>query len=205
MADDHGLIAEGFTKLLDPRFEIVDTVADGAALLELAPESNPDVVLLALTTSLINGTEVGERLKRLLPRTKIIVFAITEDPDIAAEVLRSWASGLLLKKSSALEASKAIREVLRGKKYVTPRMRAKLLDAFVRGRWRNRGRTLTPRQKEVLQLLTEGHTMREVADILHVAPRTVAFHKYRLMASLGLKTNSDLLRFAIREHLVPLT
>lgn len=205
LADDHTLVVEAFTRLLEPQFEVVGTVSDGRSLLDVAPRLNPDVVLLDLSMPLMSGTEAGERLKKILPRTKIIVLTMTEDPNVAADVLRAWASGLVLKKSMASEVSRAIRDVLHGKRYVTAQMRGKLLDTFVRGGTQAHATTLTPRQREVLQLLAEGHTMKETADILHVTPRTVAFHKYRLMEELGMKNNSELLRFAIRERLVSLS
>jgi DNA-binding NarL/FixJ family response regulator len=202
LADDHTLVVEAFTKLLEPEFDVVGTVADGRSLLEIAPQLNPDLVLLDLSMPLMNGRQAGERLKKILPKTKVIVLTMSEDPDVAAEVLRSWASGFLPKKSAATELVKAIGEVLRGKQYVASPMRSKLRDALTHGRLRDRTTTLTPRQREVLQLLAEGCTMKEAANALHVTARTIAFHKYKIMEGLGLKNNSDLLRVAIKEGLV---
>src|SRR5215468_9708763 len=202
LADDHTLVVEAFKKLLEPQFEIVGAVGDGRALLDVAPQVRPDLALLDLTMPLMNGTEAGERLKHILPDTNLIVLTMSEDPDVAAEVLRNWASGFLLKKSAAKELTEAAQEVLQGKTYITPSMRDRLQGVFVRGALRGRARTLTPRQREVLQLLAEGRTMKEVAEILHVTARTIAFHKYKIMEDLGLKTNSDLLRFAIKERLL---
>ena len=127
---------------------------------------------------------------------------MSEDYDLAAEALRHWASAYLLKKSAGSELVKAIRQVLKGNTYVTPKVAQRLLEEFVRNPRPERAKALTPRQREVLQLLAEGRTMKEVAAILNVATRTVAFHKYRIMEEYGLKTNSDLVRFAIREHIV---
>jgi DNA-binding NarL/FixJ family response regulator len=204
LADDHTAMVEAFSKLLEPQFEIVGTVRDGRSLLEAASRIRPDVVLLDLSMPLMDGVEAGERLKKLLPNTKIIVLTMSEDPDVAADLLHNWAAGFLLKKSAGRELIKAIRQVMRGKTYVTSRMSGKVLEAYMRSGPPSRQRTLTPRQREVLQVLAEGHTMKEAANILHVTPRTVAFHKYRMMNDLGLKTNSDLLRFAIKEKLVSL-
>ena len=201
LADDHTLVVEAFTKLLEPEFEVVGTVADGRALLALAPRLNPDVVVIDLGMPLLNGMDAGHELKHLLPQAKLIVLTMSEDYDLAAEALRHWASAYLLKKSAGSELLKAIREVLKGKTYVTPKVAQRLLEEFVRNP-RPERRALTPRQREVLQLLAEGRTMKEVAAILNVATRTVAFHKYRIMEEYGLKTNSDLVRFAIREHIV---
>ena len=202
LADDHTLVVEAFIKLLEPEFEVVGTVADGRALLASAPQLNPDVVVLDLGMPLLNGMDAGHELKRLLPQAKLIVLTMSEDYDLAAEALRHWASAYLLKKSASSELVRAIREVLKGKTFVTPRVAQRLLEEFVRDPRPDRGKALTPRQREVLQLLAEGRTMKEVAAILNVATRTVAFHKYRIMEEYGLKTNSDLVRFAIRERIV---
>jgi DNA-binding NarL/FixJ family response regulator len=202
LADDHTLVVEAFIKLLEPEFEVVGTVADGRALLASASQLNPDVIVLDLGMPLLNGMDAGQELKRALPQAKLIVLTMSEDYDLAAEALRRWASAYLLKKSASSELVKAIREVLKGKTYVTPRVAQRLLEEFVRDPRPDRAKALTPRQREVLQLLAEGRTMKEVAAILNVATRTVAFHKYRIMEEFGLRTNSDLVRFAIRERIV---
>jgi DNA-binding NarL/FixJ family response regulator len=201
LADDHTLVLEAFTKLLESRFEIVGTATDGRALLEKAEQLRPDVVLMDLSMPILNGFQAGERLKKLLPQVKTIVLTMTEDADVAADVLRSWASGFLLKKSASGELVRAIEEVLKGKSFVTAHLKQNLLDRFVRDP-QGKAKSLTPRQREVLQLLAEGHTMKEAADILDVTPRTVAFHKYKIMEEFELKTNSDLLRFAMKERIV---
>jgi DNA-binding NarL/FixJ family response regulator len=201
LADDHTLVVEAFTKLLEPQYEIVGTAGDGRTLLEKAAQLQPDVVLMDLSMPILNGFEAGERLKKLVPRAKLIVLTMTEDTEVAADVLRSWAAGFLLKKSASAELVKAIQEVLKGKTFVTSQMTQNLLDKFVRDP-QQKAKALTPRQREVLQLLAEGRTMKEAADILNVTPRTVAFHKYKIMEEFELKTNSDLLRFAIKERIV---
>ena len=202
LADDHTLVAEAFKRLLEPEFEVVGAVADGRALLREAPELKPDVVLVDLNMPLLNGLDASEQLKQLLPRTKIIVLTMNEDAEIAHETLHKWASGYLLKKSAGSELVKAVREVLNGAKYVTPALENQLAELISGDSRSDTVRALTPRQREVLQLLAEGHTMKEAAAILHVATRTVAFHKYRIMQEFGLENNSDLLRLAIRQRLV---
>jgi DNA-binding NarL/FixJ family response regulator len=127
---------------------------------------------------------------------------MNEDSEIAAAAIEKWASGFLLKNSAGSELIHAIKEVLKGKSYVTPRIAKKLFDRFVRDPRTERTKHLTSRQREVLQLLAEGRTMKEAADVLHVTPRTIAFHKYKIMDEFGLKTNSDLLRFAMKERLI---
>jgi len=202
LADDHTMVVEAFRKLLELEFEIVGTVGDGRTLVTTAPELKPDVIVIDISMPLLNGMDAGRELKRLLPRTKLIALTMNEDCEVASEALRSWASGYLLKKSAGSELVKAIREVLKGKSYVTPKVAQQLLDRFVRDPRRDHDKELTPRQRQVLQLLAEGRTMKETADFLHVTPRTIAFHKYRIMEEFGLKTNSDLVKFAIRERVV---
>lgn len=202
IADDHILVSEAFKRLLEPEFEVVAMVADGRSLLQVAPELKPDVTVLDLGLPLLNGMDAGSQLKRMLPKTKIIVLTMSEDSDLASVALREWASGYLLKKSAGGELVQALREVLRGKSYVTSYVAQRLLDEFVRDPRIDRVKHLTPRQREVLQLLAEGRTMKEVAAVLHVTTRTVAFHKYRIMEEFSLKNNSDLVRFAMKQRLL---
>lgn len=202
ISDDHNLVVEGFQKLLEPHFDVVGTVADGHTLLATAPKLKPDVILVDIGMPLLNGLEAGQQLKNKLPATKFIVITQNEDPELAAEAMRHWASGYLLKKCAGSELIKAIREVVKGNTYVTPKMAQQLLDRFVRDPRPEYSAKLTSRQREVLQLLAEGKSMKEAADVLHITPRTIAFHKYRIMEEFGLKTNSELLVFAIREHLI---
>ena len=202
LADDHTLVVEAFKRLLEPEFDVVGTVSDGRTLLSVAPQSKPDVIVLDIGMPLLSGMEAGTELKRILPRTKLIVLTMNEDPDIAREAVRHWASGYLLKKSAGSELITAIREALRGRSYITPRVALRLQDEFVRDPRPDHKKELTPRQRQVLRLLAEGRTMKEVAETLHVTPRTVAFHKYRIMEDFGLKTNSDLVKFAIREKVI---
>jgi len=205
LADDHTLVAEAFKRLLEPEFEVVGTVADGRALLRAAPELKPDVVIVDLNMPLLNGLDASEQLKQILPKIKIVVLTMNEDPEIAAEILGKWASGYLFKKSAGSELLKAVRDVLQGGKYVTPVLRDALGELASRHSRHGTELALTPRQREVLQLLAEGHTMKEAAAILHVTTRTVAFHKYRIMQNFGLQNNSDLLRFAMKQGLLEKT
>ena len=202
LADDHDLVIEGFKKLLEPEFEIVGTVSDGQALLIKAPELKPDVVILDLGMPLLNGMDAGEELKRRLPQAKLIVLTMSEDYDLATQALHNWASGYLLKKSAGSELVKAVREVLKGVSYVTPKVAQHLLQEWIRDPRPNREKHLTPRQREVMQLVAEGRSMKEISNILQISERTVAFHKYRVMEEYGIKTNLELVKFAIREGIV---
>jgi DNA-binding NarL/FixJ family response regulator len=202
LADDHTMVVEAFRKLLEPEFEIVGTVSDGQALVRVAPELKPDVIIVDIGMPFLSGMDAGRKLKELIPRTKLIVLTMNEDTELAAEALRSWASGYLLKNSAASELVKAVWGALKGRSYVTPKIAQQLLDRFVRDPRDDSEKGLTPRQRQVLQLLAEGRTMTETADVLHLSPRTVAFHKYKIMEEFGLKTNSDLVRFAIRERVI---
>jgi DNA-binding NarL/FixJ family response regulator len=179
----------------------VRTVSDGYALLEWAMALKPDMVLLDMAMPLLNGLEAGRQVRKKIPGTKIIYLTMNEDPDLAIEAMRLGAAGYLLKKSAANELYFAIEEVLRGRKYVTPPIAQGIQEAFVRDpRPKERVKVLTPRQREVAQLLAEGMSMKEVAEVLKVTPRTVAFHKYQMMDALGFKTTADLIRFAIKNH-----
>ena len=199
---DDALVADAFKDLIEPDYQVIRVVSDGRSLLSTAVEMKPDVVLMDMEMSLLSGFDAGQELKKLLPKTKIILLAMNDDPDVASKALCQWSSGYLLKKSAGVELKRAIGEVLRGHSYVTPSIAQKLIDEFLRTPRQSRTKELTVRQRQVLQLLAEGHSMKEADEILNVAVRTIAFHKYRIMEEFGLKTNSDMVRFAMREHLI---
>ncbi len=203
LADDHTLIAEALHRLIAPQFDVVATVADGRALLDSAASLKPDVVVVDIAMPLLNGLEAGRRLKQKMPGVKLIFLTMNEDPELAMEAMKSGASGYVLKQSAASELLHALQTALQGKSYVTPRIARRMQESFIRNpQGRKHHESLTPRQKEVVHLLAEGKSMKEAADILRLAPRTVAFHKYRVMQDLGLKTNADLIRFAIKNRIV---
>jgi DNA-binding NarL/FixJ family response regulator len=205
LAEDHTILVEAFRKLLEPHFEIVGTVSDGLALLEAAPQVKPDVIVVDIAMPLLNGLDAAIRLKKQMPAVKMIFLTMNEDPDVAVEAMRSGASGYLLKSSAASELIRAIHLSLRGKTYVTPMIARGMQDAFINDpRPKNRAKVLTPRQREVVQLLAEGKSMKEVASVLNVTPRTVAFHKYRVMQELHLGTTAELIQFAIKSRILVL-
>jgi DNA-binding NarL/FixJ family response regulator len=200
IADDT-LVAETFRDLIEPDYQVVKVVPDGSTLLSAAVEMKPDVVLMDIGMLLPSGFHAGRELKKLVPNIKVILLAMDDDPAVASKALCEWSSGYLLKKSAGDELKGAIGAVLRGHSYVTASIAQKLIEEFVRIP-QPHTKELTTRQRQVLQLLAEGHSMKEAAEILNIAVRTIAFHKYRIMEDFGLKTNSDLIRFAMREHLI---
>jgi DNA-binding NarL/FixJ family response regulator len=182
---------------------VVGAVADGRALLEVAPDLRPDIVVLDIAMPLLNGLDAARQLRRLMPRVKVIFLTVSEDPDLAAEAFRCGASGYLLKNSAASELLQAIQEVFQGRSYVTPLATQGLVGSFLQGPGPERkAGELSQRQREVLQLLAEGRTMKEIARILNIAARTVAFHKYGMMHQLGIETSAELVQFAVKQHLV---
>jgi DNA-binding NarL/FixJ family response regulator len=203
LADDHKLLAEAFRKLLEPHCEIVATVSDGRALLDAAATLKPDIILLDIGMPLLNGLEAGRQLKSKMPGVKVIFLTMQEDPDLAIEAMRSGASGYLLKTSAPSELIQAIQEALKGKSYITPQISHGMEKSFIRDpRGRQQPKALTARQCEVVQLLAEGKSMKQIADVLNVTPRTVAFHKYRTMEELAIRSTAELIQFAIKNHIV---
>jgi DNA-binding NarL/FixJ family response regulator len=180
----------------------VGKVLDGRALLKEAPRLKPDIIVLDISMPKLNGLEAGEQIKQIMPDVKLIFLTMHEDPDLAVEAFRVGASGYLLKSSAASELFRAVQEVSQGRAYVTPQIAQGMLESFAQGPEPRSVSKLTARQREILQLLAEGNTMKEVASVLNIAPRTVAFHKYRMMETLGLKTNTELLRLAIKERII---
>jgi DNA-binding NarL/FixJ family response regulator len=200
LADDHTMVVEAFRKMLEPEFEVVGIALDGRKLLELAQKLKPDVVLLDLGMPLLDGFDAGRQLKGLMPGTNIIVVTMNDDTDIATTALHEWASGYLLKSSTRQELIKAITTVSSGRQYVTARIADRQFERFVRDPQALQVKMLTFRQRQVLQLLAEGRSMKEAAAELEITARTIAFHKYRIMEEYDLRTNIDLLRFAIKQR-----
>lgn len=203
LADDHTILLEALRKLLESKCEVTGIATNGRTLLKMARVQTPDVIVLDVMMPILSGLEAARRLKSEMPAVKIIFLTMNEDPDIAQEALHLGASGYVLKNSAASELFVAIHDALNGRIYITPLVAQELERNFVRDprEW-ERPKSLTPRQREVVQLLAEGKTMKEIADVLNVTKRTVAFHKYRVMEELELKSNAGLVRFAIRNHLI---
>ncbi|HET6646013.1 MAG TPA: response regulator transcription factor [Pyrinomonadaceae bacterium] len=203
IADDHILVLEALKNLIEPEFEVVGTFADGRALVEEAPALNPNVIVLDIGMPILNGLSAGQKLKQKVPLVKLVYLTMNNDPDLAGEAFRLGASAFLLKNSAAAELRKALQEVVRGGFYVTPLMTKGMVGSFVQNFKRRKSKSdLTLRQKEVLQLLAEGRSMKEVAFVLNVSPRTVAFHKYTMMDHLQIRSSAELIEYAMRSSLV---
>jgi DNA-binding NarL/FixJ family response regulator len=201
LADDHALLLGALEKLLSAECEVVGQVADGRALVEAADRLKPDVIVLDISMPNLNGLEAGRQIKQRLRSVKLVFITMNEDPDLAAEAFRAGASGYLLKQSAATELMAAIRQVMQGRSYVTPLMTEGLMEALMQPP--EHGQTeLTPRQREILQLLAEGRSMKEVATLLSITPSTVAFHKYRMMEQLKVKSSAELVQYAVKHHIV---
>jgi DNA-binding NarL/FixJ family response regulator len=204
IADDHNLVAELCKRLLEKEFDVVGMVSDGRALVRAAVDLKPDVVVIDIAMPILNGLDAGRQLKEILPAIKLVYLTMNPDVEVAAEAFRRGASGYLLKTCAAADIVIAVRDVLRGKSYLSPALSRDSID-FLRRQEKElpeEADLLTGRQREVLQLLAEGKVMKEVGDILNMTTRTVAYHKYRMMEVLGAKSNAELVKYAIRNHMV---
>lgn len=203
LADDHTLLLEAFRKLLEHAFDVVATVGDGRALLDVAVRLKPDVAVIDFGLPRLNGLDAGRQLKQMMPGIKLVFLTVNEDPELASEAMRQGASAYLLKKCTTGELIRSIETALRGERYVTPQLAHGMRESFIRDpQGKNWNKELTPRQREVLQLLAEGKSMKEVADILGITPRTVAFHKYRMMEDQRVRTSAELIRLSVKKHVL---
>lgn len=203
IADDHRLLAEGCAKMLQSEFEVVGIVTDGRALVQAALDTKPCGLILDVSLPHLNGLDAAEQIKRKLPFTKLVFLTTNGDPDLAAEAFRRGASGYILKHSGADEFLNAIRRVMRGESYLSPLIARETMTYLLnRPKVRDKAQ-ITRRQREILQLLAEGRAMKDVAYILDISAGTVAFHKYNMMEKLGVTTNTGLLLYAIKHHIIP--
>ncbi len=197
IADDHVILLEALKKLIETECHVLATASDGRRLLSLAEELCPEVVIADINMPGLNGLEVCERLSKRLPNTRFIFLTVSEDADTAEEAIRRGAYGYVLKKSAAAELFKAIQAVANGRYYITPSVTCDPVNVFIeRAKSHAHHEPLTERQREVLQLLAEGKSMKEAADLLDITPRTIAFHKYTMMQQLHITRNSELVRYA---------
>jgi DNA-binding NarL/FixJ family response regulator len=205
IADDHLLVAEACKKLLEAEYDVVATVDNGRALLEVSAILKPQVLIIDIGMPLLNGLDAGQQIKQILPSVKLVYLTMTEDADLAAEAFRRGASAYLLKTGAAAELIVAVREALSDKSYLSPSIAKDTIDFLLRSRkLAHQEQQLTNRQREVLQLLAEWKSMKEVASVLNMKTRTVAFHKYRIMELLNAKSSAELVQYAVRNHVVAL-
>jgi len=205
LADDHRMLADALKGVLQPRCEVVGIVNDGRALLEAAAKLQPEIIVLDIGMPRLNGLDAARHLKRTMPKIKLIFMTMNEDPDLVGEAFRAGGSGFLLKQAAAFELTDAIDKVLKGGSYVTPSAKEGQAKISLREpKARNHAPEPTLRQREVIQLLAEGRSMKEVASALQITKRTVAAHKYAVMDLLQLKTNADLVQYAIRNRIISL-
>jgi len=204
LADDHAVVLEGLRRVLEPECEVVGTATDGRALVETALHLKPDVVVADISMPLLNGIDAVRQLKKSARDVRVVFLTMHADVSYAAKALEAGGSGFVLKTSAAEELLTAIREAMKGRKYVTPALSTQVLEALDKkgSRPAESVETLTLRQREVLQLVAEGKTVKEIAGILHVSPRTAEFHKYRIMEQLGLRSTGELTQYAIRHGIV---
>jgi DNA-binding NarL/FixJ family response regulator len=200
LADDHTMVLAGLRSLMESDFDLVGTVEDGRALLEAAARLKPDIIMLDISMPLLNGIEAARQLRKIVPQSKIIFLTMHADVGYVKEAFRVGASGYLIKRSAASELATAIHEVMKGRTYVTPLVTKDMMESFLdsTAQPEKLPKRLTSRQREVLQLVAEGHSNKEIAAILNVSTKTVEFHKYNLMQALGIHTTAELTQYAMR-------
>lgn len=203
LADDHTLMLQGIRRILEQDFELAGAVSDGRALVAAAQELRPDVILLDISMPLLNGIDAARQIRTLVPETKLIFLTMHKDRDYVLEAFRAGGSGYILKWSAEEELTVAIRRVLAGKKYLTPLLPQAWLDQQPRQASAEQPAycNLSGREREVLQLIAEGMSAKQIAATLNVSNKTVEFHKYRIMRRLGIHTIAQLTKYAVERGL----
>jgi len=203
LADDHKIVTEGLKGLLEPEFELVGTVEDGRALLAAAEKLRPDVIVADISMPLLNGIDSVRQIKKVHDEIKVVFLTMHPDVTYAVSAFEAGASGYVLKHSAPTELVTAIRSALRGKTFVTPLLAGEFMQRTKeRATRRDESTRLTERQREILQLLAEGKSAKEIATVLNISSRTVEFHKYRIMKDLGLKSAAELVHYAVRHGII---
>jgi DNA-binding NarL/FixJ family response regulator len=204
LADDHTLVLEGLRRILVPEFDLVGTAEDGRALVESAAKLKPDVIVLDISMPLLNGIDAARQIMRATPGAKLIFLTMHADATYVSAAFGVGASGYLLKRSAASELSTAIHQVLEGGKYLTPVLAAEVQDFAIpeSGCPATTAGGLTNRQREVLQLVAEGRSAKEIAAILGISVKTVEFHRSNITEKLGIRTTAELTKYAIEHGIV---
>jgi len=206
LADDHKIMIEGLKDLLDGEFEIVGSVEDGRALVQQASTLHPDVIVADISMPQLNGIEAARQIKKTDKNIKIVFLTMHPDVTYAANAFEAGASGFVLKHSASSELITAIHEAIKGRTYVTPLIAGDLIRTYQKGgvTEKNLFKKISPRQREILQLLAEGKTAKEIASILNISTRTVEFHKYKMMEQLKIKTSAELVHYALKHGMISL-
>ena len=204
LADDHKIMIEGLKDLLKGEFEIVGSVEDGRALVEQASTLYPDVIVADISMPQLNGIEAARQIKKTDNNIKIVFLTMHPDATYAANAFEAGASGFVLKHSASSELITAIHEAIKGRTYVTPLIAGDLIRTYQKGGApeKNLFKKISPRQREILQLLAEGKTAKEIASILNISTRTVEFHKYKMMEQLKIKTSAELVHYALKHGMI---
>ena len=202
LADDHQIVAEGLRSLLETEFDIIGMVSDGRALVEAARQLQPEIIVADISMPLLNGIEATRQVKQVAPQTRVIVLTMHADATYVTRAMEAGASGYVLKHSATAELVTAIREALHDRPYVSPCIANALMRVLIDRRHSQDDPPLTPRQREVLQLLAEGCSAKEIAAVLGISPRTAEFHKYRMMEMLKVQTGAELIRYAIKHGII---
>ena len=204
LGDDHAIILDGLRRILEPHFEVVGAAEDGRALVAAAEKLRPDIIVVDISMPLLNGIEAARQIRKAHPQTKLIFLTMHPDATYATEAFRAGASGYVLKNSASSELVTAIQEALKGRTYLTPLVAKDAIASWVQapGQPEAPSASLTPRQREILQLVAEGRSPKDIASILNISPRTAEFHKYRIMEVLGLRTTAELTQYAVKHGIV---
>jgi DNA-binding NarL/FixJ family response regulator len=203
IADDHQLLADACKNLLEPEFLVVGIVSDGRDLADAVASFKPDIILLDIYMPRLNGLDAGEQVKKKHPGIKLVFLTMTLAADVAAEAFRRGASGYVLKQSAGAELLLAVRKVNRGESYLSPLVAKETVTFLLNKRDTfTEEKRITRRQSEILQLLAEGLSMKQVASVIDIKPGTVAFHKYRMMETLNISTNAELLGYALKHQMI---
>ena len=205
LADDHTLVLEGFKKLLEEHCQVVGSVEDGRSLLDAAKRLRPDIVVLDISMPQLNGLDAARHLRKIVPHARLIFVTVHADPDYVNQAFKAGASAYLLKRSAGSELASAIEAVQNGNYYVTSLIAKDLVQSAISETEPNSGRQnhLPVRQREILQLVAEGRTLKEIASTLGLSPKTVEYHKSKLMEQLGLHTTAELTKYALAHGLTP--
>jgi len=203
LADDHTMVCAGLRRVLEPEYEVIGTVENGLKLLQVAADLKPELVILDVGMPLLNGLDAARELKKAMPSVKIIFLTMNPDCDIANEAIRIGISGYLLKTCQEEELLQAVRSALKGLSYISPSISQAIEESFIRDpRSLTRPRHLTTRQVQIMQMLSEGQSMKDIAQILNISFRTVRFHKYQIMQELQIKNIAQLVQYAIKYGII---